>query len=144
MTEEISLERVYRRLDEAIDSARADGEAAGFEKGRTSIKDEAKDLAMQEREKILDQGREQGRNESQRLIDAAAEDGFNKGVKEATEIEGRKIDKKSRHRGFVEGLNEGRAKGVTEGHEAGYRLGFAAGFEDATLKAQSTQPRRTA
>jgi len=143
MTEETSTERAYRMVEDAINSARADGEAVGFEKSRDSIKDEAKDLANMERDKFLDQGREQGCNESQRLIDAAAEEGFNKGVKEATEIEGRKIDKKSHHRGFVDGRDEGHAAGVTEGHEAGCRLGFAAGFEDATLKAQSTQLRRS-
>lgn len=108
----------------AIEAARAEGHADGYAKGTSS--DEAKKKLDDLRKAYIDQGRDAEREAARALVDQAREEGRLLGIQQAADEWRSKLDKRSHHKGVLEGKETGYKEGFDAGKEEGFKIGFKA------------------
>lgn len=108
----------------AIETASAEGCVEGYAKGASS--DEAKQKLEELRKSYVEQGREAEREAAQSLVDEAREQGRLIGVQQAADEWRSKLDKRSHHKGVLEGKEIGYKEGFDAGKEEGFKVGFKA------------------
>lgn len=108
----------------AIETARTEGHAEGYAKGTSS--GEAKKKLDDLRKTYVEQGREAEREAARTLVDEAQEKGRLLGVQQAADEWRSKLDKRSHHRGVLEGKEIGYKEGFNAGKEEGFKIGLKA------------------
>ena len=109
----------------AIETARAEARAEGYAEGVSS--DEARKQLEGLRKSYVEQGREAEREVARALVDQAREEGRVLGVEQAADEWRSKLDKRSHHKGVIEGKEIGYNDGFIAGKEEGFKAGFKAG-----------------
>lgn len=112
----------------AVEMARAEGRSEGYTEGASS--DEAKKKLEDLRKSYVEQGREAERKAAQSLVEQAREEGRVLGVEQAADEWRSKLDKRSHHKGVIEGKEIGFKEGFAAGKEEGFKAGFKAGKLD--------------
>ena len=121
-TPELKLKQI---VTAAVETARAEGRAEGYAEGVSS--DEAKKQLEDLRKSYVAQGREAEREAARALVDQAREEGRVQGVEQAADEWCSKLDKRSHHKGVIEGKEIGYKDGFAAGKEEGFKAGFKAG-----------------
>ena len=109
----------------AIETARTEGHAEGYAKGISS--DEARLQLEDLRKSYIEQGRDAEREAARALVDQSREEGRVLGVEQAADEWRSKLDKRSHHKGVIEGKEIGYKDGFAAGKEEGFKTGFKAG-----------------
>ncbi|WJY21180.1 hypothetical protein QTA57_15585 [Fontisubflavum oceani] len=124
-TPETKLKQI---LIASVEAARAEGRAEGYAEGVSS--NEAKRQLEGLCKSYVEQGREAEREAACALVDQAREEGRVLGVEQAADEWRSKLDKRSHHKGVIEGKEIGYKDGFAAGKEEGFKAGFKAGQSD--------------